>query len=195
MDIISLLFVAVGLAMDAFSVAVTDGIILRNIKIRNALKIAFYFGAFQLGMLFFGNLLGSAFAGCIRSIDHWIAFVLLSVIGGKMIYDAMIDDEEESHGNPLSDKTLLILAIATSIDAFAVGVSFAAMVDSVSFAARITDAAFASCVVGFVTFVISFSGVYIGNKCGNLFGNKSEIFGGIVLIGIGLKILMEHLFF
>ena len=194
MDIISLLFISVGLAMDAFSVAVTDGIILKHIKIRNALKIALYFGIFQFGMLFLGDMLGSVFAGFIKSVDHWIAFVLLSVIGGKMIYDAMSEEEEENHANPLSDKTLVVLAIATSIDALAVGISFAAMGDC-GFTTQLSDALFASGVVGVVAFLFSFVGVYIGNKCGNLFGNKSEIFGGIVLVGIGVKILVEHLFF
>lgn len=192
MDIISLLFISVGLAMDAFSVAVTDGIIIRKIKITNALKIALYFGVFQFGMLFLGNMLGSAFASCIKSIDHWIAFGLLSVIGGKMIYDALNDGEEENHANPLSNKTLAVLAVATSIDALAVGISFAAMGTGIF---SLYDDLFAAGVVGLVAFLFSFAGVYIGNKCGNLFGNKSEILGGIVLIGIGVKILVEHLFF
>ncbi len=190
MDIISLLFIAVGLAMDAFSVAVTDGIILKRIKIRNALKIGLYFGIFQFGMLYIGNLLGSAFASYITAVDHWIAFGLLFVIGGKMLVDAIREDNCDENfdetKNPLSDKTLVVLAIATSIDALAVGVSFAAMA---------VEIVFASSVVGIVAFAFSFAGVYIGNKCGNLFGNKSEILGGVVLIGIGVKILVEHLFF
>ena len=190
MDFISLLFIAIGLAMDAFSVAVTDGIILRKIRVINAVKIAMYFGVFQFGMLFLGNLFGSAFAEYISFCDHWIAFILLGIIGGKMLFDALHEDEEnEFHDtkNPLGNKTLTMLAIATSIDALAVGVSFAAMGN--------VDVIFASSVVGIVAFVFSFSGVYIGNKFGNLFGNKSEILGGIVLIGIGVKILVEHLFF
>ena len=189
MDFITLFVIAVGLAMDAFSVAVTDGIVLKNIKIRYALKIVLFFGIFQFGMLFLGNLLGSAFAKYISACDHWIAFFLLIFIGGKMLYDAVRggDDEELcEEKNPLGFKTLTVLAVATSIDALAVGVSFAAMN---------VEILFASAVVGLVAFAFSFCGVYIGSKCGNLFGNKSEIVGGIVLIGIGIKILVEHLFF
>ena len=188
MDIITLLCVAVALAMDAFSVAVSYGIIFKCIKLRDVFKIAGYFGVFQFGMLFLGNILGLSFSKFVSSVDHWIAFCLLSVIGIKMVYDAVKDedDEEKEHKNPMSHETLTILAIATSIDALAVGISFAQISDAVLFEAT---------VVGIFAFVISFAGVFIGNKCGNLFGNKSEIFGGVVLVGIGLKILIEHLFF
>lgn len=186
MDIVTLLFIAVGLAMDAFSVAITDGITIKKVKFANALKIALFFGVFQFGMLFLGNVLGSTFARYIEVVDHWIAFVLLLFIGGKMFFDAIKGDEEEASENPLSFKTLTILAIATSIDALAVGVSVVTMTESILFAAS---------VVGLVAFLFSFAGVYIGNKCGDLFGNKAEIVGGIVLMGIGVKILIEHLFF
>ncbi len=186
MDIVTLLFIAVGLAMDAFSVAITDGITIKKIKFANAIKIALFFGVFQFGMLFLGNLLGGTFAKYIEVVDHWIAFVLLMFIGGKMFFDAMKGDEEEASENPLSFKTLIILAIATSIDALAVGVSIVTMTESILFAAS---------VVGIVAFLFSFAGVYIGNKCGDLFGNRAEIIGGIVLMGIGVKILIEHLFF
>ena len=186
MDIVTLLFIAVGLAMDAFSVAITDGITIKKVKLANALKIALFFGAFQFGMLYLGNLLGSTFEKYIVAVDHWIAFVLLMFIGGKMFFDAIKGDEEEECENPLSFKTLTVLAIATSIDALAVGVSIVTMTESILFAAS---------VVGIVAFLFSFAGVYIGNKCGDLFGNKAEIIGGIVLMGIGVKILIEHLFF
>ena len=188
MDFITLFIIAVGLAMDAFSVAVTDGIILKQIKIRYALKIGLFFGVFQFGMLYMGNLLGSTFAKYISACDHWIAFFLLIFIGGKMLYDAVRGEEEEisEEKNPLDLKTLAVLAIATSIDALAVGVSFAAMNIAIFFA---------STVGGLVAFAFSFAGVYIGSRFGNLFGNKSEIVGGVVLVGIGIKILVEHLFF
>ena len=185
MDIVTLLFIAVGLAMDAFSVAITDGITIKKVKIVNAFKIALFFGVFQFGMLYLGNLLGSTLANYIRAVDHWIAFFLLMFIGGKMFFDA-IKGDEEVHENPLSFKTLTVLAIATSIDALAVGVSVGSMTENILFAAS---------VVGIVAFLFSFAGVYIGNKCGDLFGNKAEIVGGIVLMGIGVKILIEHLFF
>lgn len=186
MDIVTLLFIAVGLAMDAFSVAITDGITIKKIRFSNALKIALFFGVFQFGMLYLGNLLGSTFAKYIEVVDHWIAFVLLLFIGGKMFIEAIKGVEEETHENPLSFRTLTVLAIATSIDALAVGVSIVTMTESILFAAS---------VVGIVAFLFSFAGVYIGNKCGDLFGKKAEIAGGIVLMGIGVKILIEHLFF
>ena len=188
MDFITLTLIAIGLAMDAFSVAVTDGIILKNIRINYALKIGLFFGLFQFGMLFLGDILGGTFSSYVSACDHWIAFFLLLFIGGKMFYDAVFDKEEEVDEvkNPLGFKTLTILAIATSIDALAVGVSFAAMN---------TNIFTASAVVGAVAFIFSFAGVYIGAKFGNIFGNKSEIIGGLVLMGIGVKILVEHLFF
>lgn len=188
MDLITLFLIAIGLAMDAFSVAVTDGIVLKNIRISYALKIGLFFGAFQFGMLFIGDALGGTFSSYISACDHWIAFFLLLFIGGKMFYDAVFekDKEEREDKNPLGFKTLTVLAVATSIDALAVGVSFAAMnVDIIT----------ASTVVGLVAFAFSFAGVYIGAKFGNIFGNKSEIIGGLVLMGIGVKILIEHLFF
>lgn len=188
MYFITLFLIAVGLAMDAFSVAVSDGIVLKKVKLADALKIGLFFGVFQFGMLFIGNLLGSTFAKYTEACDHWIAFFLLIILGGKMIYEAFHENEalEEAEKNPMEFKTLTILAIATSIDALAVGVSFAAMS---------VDILFASTIVGAVAFVFSFAGIFIGSKCGNLFGNKSEIVGGLVLIGIGIKILVESLFF
>ena len=168
MDFITLFLIAVGLAMDAFSVAISDGIVLKKVKISDALKIGLFFGVFQFGMLFVGNLLGGTFAKYIEACDHWIAFFLLVILGGKMIYEAFHENEmiEEAEKNPMEFKTLTVLAVATSIDALAA-----------------------------VAFLFSFAGIYIGSKCGNLFGNKSEIVGGIVLIGIGIKILAESLFF
>lgn len=187
MDIVTLLFIAIGLAMDAFSVAISNGTTIKKIKFADALKIGLFFGIFQFGMLSIGNLLGGAFAKYIIAVDHWIAFFLLMFIGGKMFYEAVWGDEEEAETQkPLDFKTLTILAIATSIDALAVGVSLATITKNIIFDASI---------VGIVAFTFSFAGIYIGNKCGNLFGRKAEIAGGIVLMGIGVKILLEHLFF
>ena len=187
MDIVSLFFIAVGLAMDAFSVAVTDGITLRRVRIRDALLVGVFFGGFQFVMPCIGWLLGSTFSSYIQQCDHWIAFVLLAFIGGKMIYEALKPGEDTGAvRNPLDLKVLTLLAIATSIDALAVGVTFATMHVSLLSAA---------CVIGVVAFVFSAVGLFIGNKFGNLFGNQAEIIGGVVLIGIGLKILIEHLFF
>lgn len=186
MDIISILLIGIGLAMDAFSVSVSEGIILKKPTLGQSAKIALFFGIFQFIMPCIGYLLGSAFADYITAFDHYIAFVLLGFIGGKMIYEAICEKEEGEIKNPLSFNTLLVLAIATSIDALAVGVTFATVSAPVIFA---------SAIIGIVTYSIAFGGVYIGSKFGNLLGNKAEILGGLVLIGIGVKILIEHLFF
>lgn len=179
--------IGTGLAMDAFSVAVTDGILLKKPKIMQAVKIAFFFGAFQFLMPCAGFLLGSTFARFITAFDHWVAFVLLAFIGGKMIFEAVNSSgETEEIKNPLSASTLFVMAVATSIDALAVGVSFATMG---------TPILEASAIIGIVTFIISFAGVYIGSRFGNLLGKRAEVTGGVVLIAIGVKILAEHTFF
>lgn len=187
MDIISIILIGVGLSMDAFSVSVTEGIMLKKPRLSEVLKIGLFFGGFQFLMPCIGYVLGSAFAKYITAFDHYIAFVLLGFIGGKMIYEAVSEKEDDGEiKNPLSFNTLLILAIATSIDALAVGVTFATVSVPV---------VFASSLIGILTYAISAGGVYIGSKFGNLLGNKAEILGGLVLIGIGTKILIEHLFF
>ncbi len=198
MDIISVFFIAVALAMDAFSVSITSGMILKKPHGGAMFKIGLFFGVFQFVMPCLGYLLGSAFSVLISAFDHWIAFILLAFIGGKMIYEALSEkDEEENIKNPLDNKLLTMLAIATSIDALAVGVTFATMGMGVVSPCTLAQTALlqASGIIGIVAFVISAAGVYIGGKCGNLFGNKAEILGGVVLVGIGLKILAEHLFF
>lgn len=198
MDIISVFFIAVALAMDAFSVSITSGMILKKPHGGAMFKIGLFFGVFQFVMPCLGYLLGSAFSVLISAFDHWIAFILLAFIGGKMIYEALSEkDEEENIKNPLDNKLLTMLAIATSIDALAVGVTFATMGMGVVSPCTLAQTALlqASGIIGVVAFVISAAGVYIGGKCGNLFGNKAEILGGVVLVGIGLKILAEHLFF
>lgn len=199
MDIISVFFIAVALAMDAFSVAITSGMILKKTHPWGMVKTGLFFGVFQFLMPCLGYLLGSAFAEFITSCDHWIAFVLLGFIGAKMLFDAIKgeDDEKENIKNPLDNKILTMLAIATSIDALAVGVTFTTMgmeIFGVFELARLTLLVSAA-IIGAVAFILSAAGVYIGGKCGNLFGNKAEILGGVVLIGIGIKILIEHLFF
>lgn len=198
MDIISVFFIAVALAMDAFSVSVTSGMILKRTHLWGMIKIGIFFGVFQFVMPCIGYFLASAFSSFITGFDHWIAFILLAFIGGKMIYEALKGEEEkEQVKNPLDNKILTMLAIATSIDALAVGVTFATMgmnvISPCTFSALTLLAA--SGIIGAVAFILSAIGVFIGGKCGNLFGNKAEILGGIVLIGIGIKILVEHLFF
>lgn len=190
MDIISVLLTGVGLAMDAFSVAVTDGITLKKPKLSGVIKIALFFGAFQFLMPCLGFFCCSAFSKLVEAFAPWIAFVLLAFIGGKMIFEAVCEKEEcEEIKNPLSFATLTVLAIATSIDALAVGVVFAT--ELMTLPVVLLSAG----LIGIVTFIISFAGVYIGAKCGNLLGNKAEIAGGLVLVGIGIKILLEYLLF
>lgn len=184
--IIEAIFLGLGLAMDAFSVSVSDGIIIGKAKLSQAAKIALFFGFFQFIMPVIGFAAGSTFADIIKDFDHWVAFVLLAFIGAKMLYEAITKREEEQIKDPLALKTLLVLAVATSIDALAVGVSLAATSSPVFVS---------SVIIGIVTFLISGAGVMLGSKCGDLFGNKAEIAGGSILIIIGLKILIEHLFF
>lgn len=185
--VIEAVFLGVGLAMDAFSVSVSSGMLLGSVKPRNIIKIALFFGLFQFIMPVIGYAAGSTFAGIIESVDHWVAFALLALIGGNMIREAVRgDNEKQEVQNPLAFKTLLLLAIATSIDALAVGVTFATISSPVILS---------SAVIGIVTFIISGAGVIIGSRCGDIFGNKAQIAGGIILIIIGSKILIEHLFF
>ncbi len=182
--VIQAVMLGFGLAMDAFSVSVSDGMLLGKIKLKNAAKIALFFGFFQFLMPVLGYLAGTTFSGIIEAYDHWVAFALLGIIGGKMIFEAFSEkDEDTPKANPLGFKTLLILAVATSIDALAVGITFATIN---------TPVLISSAIIGIVTFFISLSGVYLGSKCGDIFGNKAEIAGGVILILIGAKILIEH---
>lgn len=185
MDLITIFLIGVGLAMDAFSVSITSGIVLKKPTFLQGAKISFFFGLFQFLMPCAGYLLASSFSKYITAFDHWIAFVLLVFIGGKMLIEAFEEKNEEIK-NPLSLSTLLVLSVATSIDALAVGVTFATMAVSV---------VSASAVIGVITFAICMAGVFIGRSFGNRLGNRAEIAGGVVLILIGIKILAEHLFF
>lgn len=184
MDIVSLLFLAVALAMDAFSVSVTDGLVVNNFKVTDAIKIGLFFGAFQFIMPCIGNFLASFAAVYIESFDHWIAFGLLAFLGIRMIWEA-VRGEDELPQNPLKISTLFLMAIATSIDALAAGVSLAAVSAPIIFS---------STVIGVVAFIFSFAGMYIGRKFGDILGSKAEIAGGVILILIGTKTLLEHLF-
>ena len=184
MDIITVIAIAFGLAMDAFAVSITSGITIKRLKINHALKIALFFGLFQAIMPLVGWLAGLSLRGFIAEIDHWIAFGLLSFIGCKMIYESIAVQSKEKQINPLNIYVLLMLSVATSIDALAVGVSFAFLKISI-----VTPAI----VIGTITFILSFFGVFIGNRIGHFFENKIEIAGGLILIGIGVKILLEHL--
>lgn len=187
MGFAELCFVAVGLSMDAFAVSVCKGLGMRKINRRGAFLIALFFGGFQALMPLIGWILGNSFQKYIVRFDHWIAFALLSYIGGKMICDAVGDREcEVAIPFRLDMKELLMLSVATSIDALAVGITLAFL--RVNILSSVL-------VIGAVTFVISLSGVYIGNKFGSRFEKKAEIAGGLVLVLIGIKILIEHIFF
>ena len=183
MGLVEIILIGIGLAMDAFAVSVCKGLSMKKINWKNAIIIALYFGIFQAVMPVFGYLLGTAFSSFVESVDHWIAFVLLSIIGGNMIKEST-DDEIEKRNDKIDIKTMLVLAIATSIDALAVGVTFAFFK---------TNIIFAVAVIGIITFALSILGVFIGNKFGDKLQNKAELTGGIILILIGLKILLEHL--
>jgi len=183
MGFAELLILAVGLSMDAFAVAVCKGLSIRALMPRHAIVVGLWFGAFQALMPAVGWLLGAAFADMIAAVDHWIAFVLLALIGGGMIKEALGDDCEDCDPS-LAPLTMLLLAVATSIDALAVGVTFAFL--------RV-DILPAVTLIGVCTFAISAAGVKVGNVFGTRYKSRAELFGGVVLVLIGLKILLEHL--
>lgn len=184
MDMMTILLIAFGLAMDAFAVSITNGITIKHQRINNALKIGLFFGSFQALMPLIGWVAGIRLRGFISGFDHWVAFGLLSLIGGKMIYESMKIGSNDNEIKSLNVFVLLILSIATSTDALAVGLSFAFL--KISIATPII-------VIGIVTFMLSFLGVLVGNKLGHFFEKKMEFLGGLILIGIGIKILIEHL--
>ena len=187
MELIILTLIAIALAMDAFAVSISSGIIIKDVKLKHALKIAFFTGFFQGFFTFLGWLGGIYIAHVISNIDHWIAFVLLSIIGTKMIYESRkIDLDEDKKINPLKFSVLILLGIATSIDALAIGLSFALL--NVSILVPVI-------LIGTVAFGFPVLGVLIGNKVGQIFGNNVELIGGLILIGIGVQILIDHLFF
>mgnify|MGYP002773398515 FL=1 len=185
MSIIELFILALGLSMDAFAVSICKGLSVPKLQAKHCLICGVYFGGFQALMPLIGWALGIRFQSMITNIDHWIAFVLLAVIGANMIKESF-SKEEECPDASFGFKTMLTLAVATSIDALAVGVTFAFL-----------DVAIVPAVllIGATTFVCSAVGVKIGNVFGNRFQSKAEFLGGLVLIAIGLKILIEHLFF
>lgn len=184
MYLVTSTFLAFGLAMDAFAVSISSGITIKNPRVENALKIAIFFGAFQAFMPLIGWLAGLGLREFVSRVDHWIAFGLLCLIGCRMIYESTKTTAQKSSLNPLSLGVLLLLSIATSIDALAAGVSLAFL--KVSIVLPII-------LIGIVTFVLSFLGVFVGDRSGHLLRNKAEFVGGLVLIGIGTKILIEHL--
>lgn len=180
MGLLELFILAVGLSMDAFAVSVCKGLAMKQITFKNAAIVGAWFGGFQALMPLIGYFLGSFFAEMIEKYDHWVAFVLLAIIGGNMIKESF--DKDEKVDSSMDVKSMLLLAIATSIDALAVGVTFAFLqvqiVPAVSF-------------IGVITFIFSAVGVKIGSLFGTKYKSKAELFGGIVLVLIGIKILLE----
>jgi manganese efflux pump family protein len=184
MDLLTIVFIALGLSMDALAVAMASGCAVKKIEMRPALRMAFFFGFFQVLMPVIGWLAGLGFKKIIASFDHWLAFILLSIIGGKMILEARRPADCPPRDHMQSLPVLLGLAVATSIDALAVGLSFSLLAVDI-----ITPVA----IIGLVTFTLSFLGVLAGHKFGSLIAGKVDVLGGLILIGIGFKILLEHL--
>ena len=180
MDLIELFLIAVGLSMDAFAVSVCKGLAMPKCTFKKAAIVGLWFGGFQALMPAIGYILGAQFQEAIASIDHWIAFVLLALIGGNMIHEALDNDEEEADAS-LDVKTMFLLAVATSIDALAIGITFAFLKVNIIPAV---------CFIGIVTFIISFAGVKIGNVFGARYKNKAEIVGGIILIPVSYTHLL-----
>lgn len=185
MNFLELIILAIGLSMDAFAVAIGKGLSMKKSDFKKALIVGLYFGGFQAGMPLIGYLLGTQFESKITAIDHWIAFALLSFIGINMIREALSDDDDdEADTASLAFKNMIILSIATSIDALAVGVTFAFLKVNILFAVT---------TIGICTFLLSAMGVKLGSVLGNKYKSRAEILGGIILIAMGLKILISHL--
>ena len=188
MNFVEVFLIAVGLAMDAFAVSISNGIVLKKVRFCDAVKFGTYFGVFQFVMPVIGFFCAKNFREAIESVDHWIAFILLLIIGGKMFIESFKEDDDDDTPTSVSVYNMIVLAIATSIDALAVGVSFAFLNgDNSAFVWE------ASAIIGIVAFVISYAGVYLGKKIGEHIKKNAERLGGIILVGIGIKILLEHL--
>lgn len=187
MTLLEIILIGIGLSMDAFAVSVSDGLSCARIRRGQVLAIAVCFGGFQGLMPTIGYLLGRTFAKYISAFDHWIALILLAWIGGKMIWDAFHEDDAAETGLVLTPRLLLIQGVATSIDALAVGVSFAALPD-----VRIAPAAV---LIACVTFGFSVIGTVFGKRLGAHLGTRAQLVGGIILVCIGVKIFVEHMFF
>ena len=183
MGVIELLLIALGLSMDAFAVSVGKGLSVQKINPRHSLSVGVWFGGFQALMPLIGYFLGVSFASLVENFDHWIAFVLLGIIGFNMIREALSNDECEAAHPDFSARTMLMMAIATSIDALAVGVSFAFLHIDIWSAASI---------IGVTTFILSIVGLRIGNIFGCRYKSKAEFAGGAILMIMGIKILIEH---
>ena len=186
MTIVELLLIAVGLSMDAFAVAIGKGLSVDKVRPSHAAITGVWFGGFQALMPIVGYMLGHSFQHVVSSIDHWIAFALLLLIGLNMIRETLWADDKESHDSDFGPRKMFVMAVATSIDALAVGVTFAFLKVNIWKSVLL---------IGITTFIFSFCGVKIGNIFGSRYSKISEIAGGTILIILGVKILIEHLFF
>lgn len=184
MSFLEILLISVSLAADAFAVSICKGLSLKKIDIKNAIKIGIWFGVFQALMPTIGFFLGEASQHIVTSVDHWIAFILLAIIGGKMIFESFSHGEEVN--SDLSFKTMLVLSIATSIDALVVGIAYVCAYGS-------KNAAITFQMIGIITFMLSVIGVYAGNKFGSKYKNVAEFTGGLILVLLGVEVLLEHL--
>ena len=188
MSIFEIVLMAVALSMDAFAVAICKGLSTEKVQIKHMLVVGAWFGSFQALMPFIGCTIGSAFLSYIETLDHWIAFILLAFIGGNMIKEALSGEEEcECTDSSLAPRVMLTMAVATSIDALAAGVGMSVDLQG------ITQILFATLSIGVITFALSALGVKIGNVFGSRYKFLAELSGGIVLVGMGIKILLEHL--
>jgi len=185
MQIWEVLLIALGLAMDCFAVAISIGTCDLHKTTRKVLRLSFHFGLFQGLMAFIGWFAGSRIVNLISSFDHWIAFTLLVWVGWRMIRESFSRDEDKKRGDATKGGSLVLLSIATSIDALAVGLSLA-MAD--------TSILTASLIIGFVSFALAIAGYLLGSRLGERFGKHMELLGGLILVGIGIKVLVEHLF-
>jgi len=186
MGFITVFLIAVGLAMDAFAVSVSNGMVVKNLDTGQKIKMSGFFGAFQFIMPLVGYFVGSKISGFIEAVDHWIAFILLLIIGVNMIMEACKSDSDENVEVELTNKKLFFQAVATSIDALVIGITLAVLD---------VDMFLAAMIIGVVCFCLSLIGCFVGERIGGLFKGKAEILGGIILICIGAKTLIEHLFF
>jgi manganese efflux pump family protein len=186
MKLFEIILIAIGLSMDAFAVSITLGLSVEKPRAREIITPGVFFGVFQALMPIIGYFAGTYFAEKMQKFEHWVAFVLLGIIGGNMIRESLSKEEEKANENSFQFLKLLVLAIATSIDALAVGVTFAFFKINIFIAAII---------IGSITFVISMAGVKIGNIFGAKYKSKAEFIGGVILVLLGIKIVIEHLFF
>lgn len=182
MDFFEILLISIGLAMDAFAVSVCKGLSMKKMSWKKAVIVGAYFGFFQMLMPAIGYLLGSGFDEALENIDHWVAFILLTFIGCKMLKEAF--EKKETDDN-VDFKTMFVLAVATSVDALAVGITYAFL--------DVSNCVKEFSIIGIITFALSVIGVKVGNKFGDKYGSKAELFGGAILILIGIEILLEHL--